>query len=102
MKVVIVPALSFVATAGKKYRPVAAVLIHVFTAVGFMAAAHPDEIGGSYHHDFCRMFGMIILTNLTLMALTGRSPNLTVPFFSLSLSLSQPCLFLLQPDVSGG
>ncbi|KAJ7830992.1 hypothetical protein B0H14DRAFT_3714182 [Mycena olivaceomarginata] len=71
MKVVIVPALSFVATACKKYRPVAAVLIHVFTAVGFMAAAHPDEIGGSYHHDFCRMFGMIILTNLTLMALTA-------------------------------
>ncbi|KAJ7309289.1 hypothetical protein DFH08DRAFT_1049926 [Mycena albidolilacea] len=50
MKVVIVPALSLTVTAG---------------------ASQPDEIGDWDHHDFRRVFGMMISTNLMLMAMTA-------------------------------
>ncbi|KAJ7324012.1 hypothetical protein DFH08DRAFT_1085342 [Mycena albidolilacea] len=55
IKVIIVPALSVVATA----------------VIGFVGASQPDEINRSDHNDFRLAFGMIILTNLTLMALTA-------------------------------
>jgi hypothetical protein len=58
----------------------------------------PDEKARSNHNDYRMVFGMINLTtNLVLMALTGTFPILAVPCFP-----SQPCLFLLQPDVFGG
>ncbi|KAF7328274.1 hypothetical protein MVEN_02386500 [Mycena venus] len=55
IKVVIVPILSLI----------------VSTVVGSMGASHPDEIGRSDHNDFRLAFGMMILTNMTLMALTA-------------------------------
>ncbi|KAF7350099.1 hypothetical protein MVEN_01312000 [Mycena venus] len=55
IKVIIVPALFLVVTA----------------VIGFIGASQPDGIVFSYHNDFRMAFGMIILTNLTLMALTA-------------------------------
>ncbi|KAF7350118.1 hypothetical protein MVEN_01313900 [Mycena venus] len=55
IKVIIVPALFLVVTA----------------VIGFVGAAWPNGMGSSYHNDFRVAFGMIILTNLTLMALTA-------------------------------
>ncbi|KAJ7807122.1 hypothetical protein B0H14DRAFT_3483525 [Mycena olivaceomarginata] len=55
IQVIIVPALFLVVTA----------------VIGFVGAAQPDGIGRSDHNDFRMVFGMIILTNLMLMALTA-------------------------------
>ncbi|KAF7328276.1 hypothetical protein MVEN_02567500 [Mycena venus] len=55
IKVVVVPTLSLVVT----------------TVMGSMGPSHPDEIGRSDHNDFRLAFGIMILTNLTLMALTA-------------------------------
>jgi hypothetical protein len=62
-----------------------------------VGAPHRDAIGGVDDIYYRLAFGMIILTNLTLMSLTGTFSILAVPCFP-----SQPCLFLLQPDVFGG
>jgi hypothetical protein len=76
---------------------VAAVTTNALAVIGFVGASQPDDINRSDHNDFRLAFGMIILTNLTLMALTGTFSILAVPCFP-----SQPCLFLFQPDVFGG
>ncbi|KAJ7315691.1 hypothetical protein DFH08DRAFT_1039371 [Mycena albidolilacea] len=55
IKVIIVPALSLVVTA----------------VMGSVGASHPNDIGRSNHYEFGLVFGMNILTNLTLMALTA-------------------------------
>ncbi|KAJ7829289.1 hypothetical protein B0H14DRAFT_3873099 [Mycena olivaceomarginata] len=55
IKVVIVPTLSLVVSA----------------VLGSIGAPQPDKIGGSDRRGFLRLFGMIILTNLILMALTA-------------------------------
>ncbi|KAJ7911633.1 hypothetical protein B0H13DRAFT_2271883 [Mycena leptocephala] len=55
IKVVIIPALSLVAS----------------TVMGSVGAPQPDEPGRSDHTDYRLAFGMMILTNLMLMALTA-------------------------------
>ncbi|KAF7333108.1 hypothetical protein MVEN_02376200 [Mycena venus] len=55
IKVVIVPALSLVVTA----------------VMGSVGASEPDEIGRADQNEFRLAFGMIVLTNLTLMGLTA-------------------------------
>ncbi|KAJ7829308.1 hypothetical protein B0H14DRAFT_3465819 [Mycena olivaceomarginata] len=55
MKVVIIPALSLIVAA----------------VIGFIGASTPDEVDDLDNHEFRLTFGMIILTNLMLMALTA-------------------------------
>jgi hypothetical protein len=62
-----------------------------------MGASQPDKIGRSDQLHLLLAFGMIILTNLMLMALTGTSSNLAVPIFSLNpVHFSQSWTYLVD------
>jgi hypothetical protein len=101
MKVVIIPTLSLTVAAGKKYRPVALAITNAFTVIGFIGASTPDEVDDLDNHEFHLTFGMIVLTNLILMALTGTYSNLVVPSFLsiLFISLAAGRIWWIRRDV---